>query len=450
VDCAVVLFTRDLRVHDQPALRAALDGADRIVPLFVLDDGLVAASPNRTAFLLDALHDLRSSLRERGGTLAVRRGDRVEEALRVAREHGAGALYTSGDVTPTATRRAQRLSDACANERIELVTCPGVTVVPADDLHPSSGDHYRVFTPYWRAWRAARWRDVIAPPRRVEVPADLAAGAIPAMGDVASGDRSSALCRGGETAGRELLRSWGRSGLAHYGERHNDLAAEGTSRISPYLHFGCVSPLELAVRFGGRPGGGSFLRQMCWRDFYHQVTSAFGRITTAEYRPRGDRWRRSEREFEAWRCGRTGYPIVDAGMRQLLAEGWMHNRARLITASFLTKDLYLDWRLGERHFFRWLVDGDVASNGANWQWIAGTGNDTRPNRMFNPLRQAERFDPTGDYVRRYVPELASVEGPAVHRPWELEPDRRAELDYPDRIVDHRDAVARFRAARAAR
>ncbi len=222
----------------------------------------------------------------------------------------------------------------------------------------------------------------------------------------------------------------------------------GRPACSPYLHFGCVSPLELALRLGDREGGEAFVRQLCWRDFHHQVTASFGAIATDEYRPRGDRWRRRTADLDAWKEGRTGYPIVDAGMRQLRREGWMHNRARLITASFLTKDLYVDWRLGAGHFMRWLVDGDVANNSGNWQWVAGTGNDTRPHRVFNPLRQAERFDPSGDYVRRYVPELASVAGPAVHRPWMLPATQRAALDYPEPIVDHDEAVARFRWARA--
>jgi deoxyribodipyrimidine photo-lyase len=246
------------------------------------------------------------------------------------------------------------------------------------------------------------------------------------------------------------LQAWDGSDRRHYGDHHDDLATDRTSRLSPYLHFGCLSPLEVTERLDGRPGGEAYIRQLCWRDFHHQVTAAFGTIRTREYRPRRDRWRRSSRDLEAWQSGCTGYPIVDAGMRQLRQEGWMHNRARLITASFLAKDLYLDWRLGERHFFHWLVDGDVANNGGNWQWVAGTGNDTRPNRTFNPLRQALRFDPDGDYVRRYVPELAGVDGAAVHRPWLLDAGRRTQLDYPEPIVDHDEAMARLRTKRADR
>jgi deoxyribodipyrimidine photo-lyase len=245
------------------------------------------------------------------------------------------------------------------------------------------------------------------------------------------------------------VQEWARGGVRRYPDHHDDLAADDTSRLSPALHFGCVSALEVTTHLEGRDGSESFLRQMCWRDFHHQVAASFPRIATEDYRPRGDRWRHDHDELEAWRSGRTGYPIVDAGMRQLRREGWMHNRARLITASFLTKHLYLDWRAGARHFMTWLVDGDVANNYGNWQWVAGTGNDTRPHRMFNPLRQATRFDPSGDYVRRYVPELAGVAGPSVHRPWELDPAVRSALDYPDPLIDHETAMARFTAARRA-
>lgn len=199
------------------------------------------------------------------------------------------------------------------------------------------------------------------------------------------------------------------------------------------------------------PGGAAFVRQLCWRDFHHQVLAATPQLPFEDYRSRGDEWRQDEDALAAWKAGRTGIPVVDAGMRQLAAEGWMHNRARLVTASLLTKDLYLNWRLGAAHFWDLLVDGDLANNAGNWQWVAGTGNDTRPNRVFNPLRQAERFDPDGDYVRRYVPELAGVEGSAVHRPWKLADQVRSTLEYPDPIVDHDhdQAAAEFRHRRGA-
>ncbi|MQS10001.1 FAD-binding domain-containing protein, partial [Streptomyces alkaliphilus] len=227
-----------------------------------------------------------------------------------------------------------------------------------------------------------------------------------------------------------------------------------TSRLSPHLHFGCVSPVELVRRSRGVGGAGAeaFVRQVAWRDFHHQVLAARPECSRHDYRGREDRWRSADGEaaedVAAWREGRTGYPIVDAAMRQLAAEGWMHNRGRLLVGSFLTKTLYVDWRVGAEHFLSLLVDGDIANNQMNWQWIAGTGTDTRPNRVLNPLTQAGRFDPDGTYVRRWVPELAEVEGSSVHQPWRLEGLDRAGIgDYPDPIVDLAEGRERFERAR---
>jgi deoxyribodipyrimidine photo-lyase len=433
---AVVLFTRDLRVHDHPALAAACEHADRVVPLFVLDDAILGgrfAAPNRAAFLAQALADLREQLRQRDADLVLRRGDVVAETMAVVAEAGATALVCSADVSGYAQRREQRLAAACEEQGVRFRAYPGVTVVPSGALLPAGGGHYRVFTPYWRAWDAATWRDQLAAPRSIPGgPAVEPIGGLPSAADLVGGDTSPDLPGGGETAGRAVLDAAVRR--AADGEPDlDDLAGARTSRLSPYLHFGCVSPLEVANRLAGRAP--EQVRQLAWRDFHHQVTAAVPSVATRDYRERDVTWRDDADGLRAWQRGETGVPIVDAGMRQLLREGWMHNRARLVTASFLTKNLKIDWREGAAHFFRWLVDGDVANNAGNWQWVAGTGNDTRPNRVLNPLRQAKRFDPDGAYVRRYVPELAAVEGAAVHTPWTLPEADRNELDYPDPLVD---------------
>jgi deoxyribodipyrimidine photo-lyase len=232
--------------------------------------------------------------------------------------------------------------------------------------------------------------------------------------------------------------------LAGYADIHDDLAEDQTSRLSPYLHFGCVSPGELAHQVLGGPGGEPFLRQLCWRDFHHQVLAAFPELPREDYRPRRARWEHHPAALEAWQHGLTGIPIVDAGMRQLLVEGWMANRARLLVASCLTKNLGIDWRAGADHFVGWLVDADVANNSGNWQWVAGTGNDTRPNRRFNLARQAQRFDGDGDYVRRHIPELAGIPGPAAHQPWRLGDSQRRRLDYPQPIIDVHSLAPGFR------
>ena len=350
---AIVLFTRDLRVHDQPALAAATEAAEQVVPLFVLDRDLRAhfGAPNRIAFLLEALRDLASSLSERGGALVLRRGDVVAETMRVADETGAGAVFVSEDVSGYAQVREGRLREACEAARVDLHVSPGVTIVPPGDVAPAGSDHFRVFTPYWRRWRDAPRRRLLPAPERITLPAGLEHGTIPALAELVAGSPSPELPRGGETAGRRRLERWLDDGLAAYGRLHDDLAANATSRLSPYLHFGCLSPLEVAERAESCAGAQPFVRQLAWRDFFAQLLAANPQSATTDFRDRGDTWHDDADALAAWREGRTGYPVVDAGMRQLAREGWLHNRARLITASFLTKDLYVDWRLGAEHYF---------------------------------------------------------------------------------------------------
>jgi deoxyribodipyrimidine photo-lyase len=449
VNTAVVLFNRDLRVRDNPALAAAAR-AERTVPLFVLDETLLGsrfAAPNRVAFLLEALRDLDESLRRRGARLYLRRGDPVGEALAVARQCGATELHVSADWSAYARRRERQLGRACAEERIDFRAHPGTTIVTPGAVTPAGGDHFKVFTPFHRAWRDLPLRPRAATPRRLGLPSGLPAGRLPGLGSLLGGTPSAARADGGEGPGRKLMRAFLRDGLAGYEANHDDLPRDATSSLSPYLRFGCLSPLELLGEARSRPGGEAFARQLCWRDFHHQVLAAFPQLPRRDYRHRGDRWSRSQRTFDTWRGSRTGYPIVDAAMRQLAAEGRMHNRARLIAASFLVKDLYRDWRWGARHFWDLLSDGEIANNAGNWQWVAGTGNDTRPNRVFSPIRQAHRFDPDGEYVRRYLPELESVEDKAVHEPWRLDAGRRRQLDYPEPIVEHDEATATFLARR---
>ena len=245
---------------------------------------------------------------------------------------------------------------------------------------------------------------------------------------------SPGLARGGESVGRKRFVSWRKRLLAGYGENHDDLAGDATSRLSAYLRFGCVSPLEVAIGVLDRPGGEEYCRQLAWRDFFYQVTAAFPDIARKSYRP-GAAWHEDRRALDAWREGQTGIPIVDAGMRQLAAEGFMHNRARMVTASFLTRNLGIDWRHGLAHFDALLADADVANNAGNWQWVAGTGHNTRPSRVMNPLRQAQRFDRSGEYVRRYVPELAGLDPACIQTPWRLDPAQRVRMGYPGPLVE---------------
>ncbi|MFA3872917.1 deoxyribodipyrimidine photo-lyase [Streptomyces sp. MMCC 100] len=451
---AVVLFTSDLRLHDHPPLHAALKAADEVVPLFVLDPGIHAAgfdAPNRRAFLADCLSDLDASLRRRGGRLVVRAGPVVREVCAVAAECGATEVHMAAGVTAYAHRREERLRDGLDAGGVALrVHEAVVTALAPGAVTPSGSDHFAVFTPYFRRWSEESLRKPLPAPRTVRVPDRVRGEPLPDRADVKG--ISPGLPDGGESVGRDRFSRWSRSGLARYEDRHDDLAGDATSRLSPYLHFGALSPVELVhrARERGGPGADAFVRQVCWRDFHHQVLAARPEASSADYRTRRDQWRGEDdaaEDIAAWRDGCTGYPIVDAAMRQLRHEGWMHNRARLLVASFLTKTLYVDWRIGARHFLDLLVDGDIVNNQLNWQWVAGTGTDTRPHRVLNPLVQAKRFDPDGAYVRRWVPELTDVEDNRVHEPWRLPAGQRDGLGYPAPLIDLADGLARFKHAR---
>ncbi|PBC76087.1 deoxyribodipyrimidine photo-lyase [Streptomyces sp. TLI_235] len=439
---AIALLTQDLRLHDNPVLHAAVRSADQVVPLFVLDADIEAAgfaTPNRRAFLAGCLADLDSSLRRAGSRLLLRRGSAVAETAKLADEVGAVAVHVAAGVSSFARRREAGLREHFA-DRLQ-VHDGSLTALPPGAVAPNGKDHYAVFTPYFRAWQQSTRRPPHRAPRSLRTPDGPSGIDIATLRDTRAD--SPGLPPGGETEARTRWKAWD---VAAYQEVHDDLAADGTSRLSPYLHFGCLSATELvdlAERRGG-PGAEAFVRQLVWRDFHHQVLAARPDAAWQDYRAKGDGWHTDDREAQAWRQGRTGFPVVDAGMRQLAHEGWMHNRARLLTASFLTKTLYQDWRIGARHFLHFLVDGDIANNQLNWQWVAGTGADTRPNRVLNPLTQADRLDPDGSYVRQWLPELAHLPGRAIHRPWLLD---RPPADYPTPLVDPGETATRLRRGR---
>ena len=464
---AIVWFRRDLRLHDHPALAAALAGGGPVVPFFCLDDRLLGgrhASGPRTQFLLECLADLDASLRERGAALVVRRGRPEQELARLVRETGARALHHTYDVSPYARARGARVRAALEPLGVAVHGHAGLTA--ADDVRPiatGAGRAYSVFTPFFRTWLGQPRRDVLAAPRRVPAAAGMAAGAIPALRELGLHESVPEPMRGGEREGRRRMQRWLRGQVAAYAHTHDQLAASGTSGLSPYLRFGCVSPRALEARLGDEEGAAAFRRQLCWRDFYHHVCFHFPANAEEEFqaRYRGTiAWNEDEQAFAAWTEGRTGLPLVDAGMRQLRREGWMHNRARLVVGSFLTKDLGIDWRRGERWFMRLLLDGDQANNNGNWQWIASVGTDPQPvfRRIYSPAAHMERYDPEGRYVRTYVPELRDVPDRHLREPWRM-PDEaqraagcRIGVDYPAPIVDRsaarQAALARYREAAA--
>jgi deoxyribodipyrimidine photo-lyase len=461
---AIVWLRRDLRVHDHPALRAALSEHERVVPVFCLDDRVLRgrhASGPRTQFLLECLADLDASLRERGGGLVVRHGAPEHELAELVRETGADAVHFTTDVTPFARKRGARVRDALADLGVELHAHTGLGVI--DDVgapRTQSGKPYTIFTPFHRNWEGQPRREVLGAPRELPpLPPRLRKGKVPALAALGLEQELRDPAKGGETSARERLARFLATDVRSYGQGRDALGEDSTSRLSPYLHFGCVSARELETRLPNGEGAAAFRRQLCWRDFHHHVLLHFPRNAHSEFqeRYRGKlSWSRAERRFEAWCEGRTGFPLVDAGMRQLRAEGWMHNRARLVVGSFLTKDLGIDWRWGERWFMRLLLDGDEANNNGNWQWIASVGTDPAPvfRRIYNPARQRESYDPDGRYVRRYVPELAGVPDEHLDEPGAMAPELQREVgcvigeDYPEPIVDHaearRAALARYR------
>jgi deoxyribodipyrimidine photo-lyase len=435
---AIVWFRRDLRVHDHPPLRAALDACERVVPVFVLDDRLLGGrhpSDSRARFLLESLADLRESLKRRGGDLVIVRGAPETELPRLATETGATAVYFASDASPFAMSRDQRVEAALREHSVEPRRTAGNFVADIGKPKP-----YTVFSPFWRAWKELPRREVLGAPRAVPIPQNLTPGAIPEL-DLK--DLVQHPLKGGETEGRKRMHAWLRDGIDAYAQ-HHDRVAGGTSKLSPYLHFGCISARELEEKAGRHD---AYTRQLAWRDFYAHVLLNHPR--NAHHAHQSDRdgieWDGTDEHFDAWREGRTGYPIVDAGMRELAATGWMHNRARLITACFLVKDLHIDWRRGERHFMRLLLDGDEANNNGNWQWISSVGVDPAPvyRRLYNPVLQQERHDPKGEYVRRWCPELDDVPLEQLAKPWEAGRDERI----VDHAVERRRALDAYAAAR---
>jgi deoxyribodipyrimidine photo-lyase len=441
---SMMLFTRDLRLTDNPALSAAVAGAPAILPVFVLDEEVLrrfAGHANRLAFLLASLRNLDASLRDAGGALVVRRGPWVDTVIRTAREAGVATIHVADDVSGYARARVARLERAAAAGRMAVVRHPGVTVVPPGAVRPAGGTAFQVFTPYYQRWQAAPRRPRAPRPAAIVLPDGVPPGQIPALGELSAARPSAGLQAGGESAGYARLSAWAGADLAVYDSARDDLAADRVSRLSAYLHLGCLSPAVIEAGLAGRPGSERFIRQLAWRDFFHQVLADRPDAAWRDYRDRGDAWPDDPAALAAWQAGQTGYPVVDAGMRQLAAEGFMHNRAPMVVASFLTKDLYLDWRAGAAHFMSLLADGDVACNQLNWQWVAGTGTDANPHRIFNPTLQGRRFDPDGSYVRRYVPELAPLPAGVIHDP---DAAARRHCGYPAPLVDHRAAVAEYR------
>ncbi|MBA3801839.1 MAG: deoxyribodipyrimidine photo-lyase [Acidimicrobiia bacterium] len=447
---SIAWFRRDLRLSHNPMLRAAVDAGDEVVPVFVVDPAFWGpAGRNRRHFLAGCLRSLDERL---DGRLVVRNGDASEEILRLAGEVGATEVHCAADFGVAGRRRDDEVAAALEDAGAALVRTGSPYAVPPDTLTTNSGTPFKVFTPFSKAWRHHGWELPIPAPRSLRVPDGVDSDGLPDAPEV-----DATLPDPGEAAAKTALDRFLTADIDDY-DRARDLPGDDrTSRLSPYLHFGCIHPRQILSRIDQRAKGHRvFATELAWRDFYADVLFHAPESAWSSWNPdmaamEVDTGRRADERFDAWCEGRTGVPIVDAGMRQLLAEGWMHNRVRMITASYLVKDLHLDWTRGARHFMEHLVDGDLASNNHGWQWVAGTGTDAAPYfRVFNPVTQATRFDPGGAYVRRWVPELEPLADRHVHEP-SASPNG-VPLGYCDPIVDHAaertEALRRYDAVRA--
>lgn len=461
---SILWYRRDLRVHDLPALQAAVE-AGPVLPLFVFDDRLVHGrwpSANRVWFMLESLRVLDQQLRERGASLQVRRGRPEEVIPALALEAGAKAVFVSRDYGPYARRRDARVAEALGGRGIALHAERGTLVHEPEEVHTGAGQPYAVYSPFRRRWESLPRREVSGAPEEIPCVAGVDTGELPAFGEFGLGQPAGGAIAPGEVEARRRLEAWASGGIAGYAAKRDMPGAGGTSRLSQDLRWGLVSPLEVVARCGGEGEDSSkFIAEVVWREFYSHVLWHHPRVLHEPFRTEfaAIGWDSDTERLEAWKHGRTGFPVVDAAMRELLATGYMHNRARMIAASFLAKDLLIDWRVGEAHFMEHLVDGDVASNDGGWQWAASVGTDPQPYfRIFNPHLQATRFDPDGAYVRRWVPELANVPDQYLHEPhlMPLEVQRKSScmvgVAYPSPIVDHHvareRALAVFSAARA--
>jgi deoxyribodipyrimidine photo-lyase len=440
---------RDLRRADHPALSAASASGD-VVPVFVLDSQYFdTAGPVRRGWLAATLRALDASY---DGRLCLRAGNPAQVIPALAHEVGARAVHVSTETEPPGAARDAAVAAVLSADGVDWVETGSPYAVTPGRVVNQAGEGYKVFTPFLRAWREHGWRGPAIEPDGVRLAACASDPDAWRRVDAASADCPIALPPAGEDAARERWAEFLESALRDYDEHRDRPDLPATSRLSPYLKFGVVHPRTLLADLQGRSGRAveRFTAELAWREFYADVLHRFAGSLTADLNPIGLAYDDPGEGFDAWRRGRTGYPVVDAGMRQLLATGWMHNRVRMITASFLTKDLHAWWGPGAQHFLDHLIDGDLASNTHGWQWTAGTGTDAAPYfRVFNPITQGEKFDPDGDYVRRWVPELAHLPGAAVHRPWDA--PRGYAHGYPQRIVDHAaeraEALARYARAR---
>jgi deoxyribodipyrimidine photo-lyase len=451
-------------LKDNPALTAALKAAGEVMPVFVLDPALLASpysGAKRVAFLFAGLRALDQQLRQAGSRLVVRRGKPVEEMQRLVLETGAEAIFAEEDFSPYARQRDERVGETLW---LRLEGSPAVHS-PRSVLKPD-GTPYTVFAPYCKAWKKQPLPELLGEP--AFIPSNTLVESLPIPEEPTLPEGVPFTARAAEAQDRlDNFMAGEDRPIYKYGEGRNQPGENLTSGLSPYLRFGMLSArkaaaaayraLKEAPDSAAEKSAETWLNELIWRDFYMQILFHFPSVRRESFKKQflNIQWANNLEEFSDWQAGQTGVPVVDAGMRQLLTTGWMHNRARMITASFLTKDMLIDWRWGEAWFMQHLIDGDPAANNGGWQWTAGTGTDAAPYfRIFNPVKQGMKFDPQGQYIKRWVPELANLPEAYIHQPWTMPRSLQSTYgcvigqDYPSPLIDH--AWARRRAMQAYR
>lgn len=464
IDAALMWFRRDLRIVDNAALYAALKAARRVYCVFVYDTEILDVLPSRAdrriEFIVQSVDELGRELAGHGGQLIVLHGEARSEIPRLAASLGVQAVYANHDYEPDALVRDSAVAQAL-NPR-EFLTRKDQVIFERDEILTQGGTPFSVFTPYKNAWLKKLEPFFLKPYPVDRYLGNLAQSAgkyrtfsLTDIGFSATNLQALGI-KGGAAAAQKLLADFAPR-MARYRDARDFPAKKGPSYLSVHLRFGTISIRELARKAWlsaqkGGEGAATWLSELVWRDFYFMILHHHPRVVTRSFKPAYDaiRWPNDRTLFDAWCAGRTGYPIVDAAMRQINQTGYMHNRLRMIAASFLVKDLLVDWRWGEKYFADHLNDFDLSANNGGWQWAASTGCDAQPYfRIFNPVTQAEKFDPDGAFVRRYVPELARCDVRAIHAPWTMTADvqRAAGViigrDYPAPVVDH--TAARLRA-----
>ena len=426
---SIIWFRRDLRINDHPALLAAIESAEQVLPLFILDKKQIdEAGEKLLAYMGQSLRALDESL---GNRLHIIEGDQVTVLKELIAQHGVEEVHISAEYERFGAERDARVEAA----GIKLVrTGSPYAVTPGRVLKPSDATPYKVYTPFYRGWRTHGYRAPAVTPKKFNVvqPTDKYR-AFPDFPMPAGVN----VIEAGEAAALKRFKEFTKNGLDSYDENRNFASIDGTSKMSTYLKFGEIHPRTLLENLGESKAHDTFRKEIAWREFYADVLFNNPMTDIDYYAPKFKemRYDKPGKQFKAWCEGKTGYPFVDAAMRQLILEGWMHNRTRMVVASFLVKDLHLEWQIGERFFADHLVDYDVASNAHGWQWTAGCGTDASPYyRIFNPIEQGKRFDENGDYIRKYVPELAHLSAAEIHEPW-LFLDGYSK-GYPERVVDH--------------